>query len=82
LLQRYRFGTGSADFLICRGCGVYLGAQTTRGGNRLGVLNVLTVVPALAELPAAVSMSYDGEAVDARFERRQGRWTPLVADSI
>jgi len=81
-LQRYRFGTGSADFLICRGCGVYLGAQTTRDGPRLGVLNVRTVVPALSDLPAAVPMSYDSETVDARYERRKGRWTPLVADSL
>ena len=82
LLQRYRFGTGSADFLICRACGVYLGAQTTRDGHRFGVLNVLTVVPALSVLPADVPMSYDGETADARYERRQGRWTPLTVDSM
>ncbi len=81
-LQRYRFGTGSTDFLICRTCGVYLGAQTTHVRQRLGVLNVRTVVPALSDLSGAVPMSYDGEAVDARYERRKGRWTPLAADSV
>lgn len=82
LLQRYRFETGSADFLICRGCGVYLGAQTTRDGKRFGVLNVLTVIPAPAGLPATVPMTYDGETDDARLSRRKGRWTPLAAESI
>jgi hypothetical protein len=61
---------------------VYVGAQTTRDGTRLGVLNVRTVVPALSDLPAAVPMSYDSETVDARYVRRKGRWTPLVADSL
>jgi len=81
-LHRYRFGTASTDFLICRRCGIYLGAQTTRDGNRLGVLNVRTVVPVLSDLPAAAPMSYEGETVDARYERRKSRWTPLVTDSI
>ena len=26
LVQSYRFGSGTADFLICRRCGVYIGA--------------------------------------------------------
>jgi hypothetical protein len=43
---------------------------------------VRTVVPALSDLPAAVPMSYDSETVDARYVRRKGRWTPLVADSL
>src|SRR5215475_12546989 len=52
-VQRYRFGTGSADFLICRECGVYLGAQTTHAGGRFGILNALTLDPVPEALPAA-----------------------------
>ncbi len=30
-LSRYRFGHGTADFLICRDCGVFLGAVMSEG---------------------------------------------------
>ena len=26
LVQLYRFGTGTAEFMICRNCGLYIGA--------------------------------------------------------
>jgi hypothetical protein len=78
-LQRYRFGTGSSDFLICRGCGVYLGAHTTREGNRFGILNVLTLVPMPADLPTATPMNYSNETAEARYQRRSSRWTPLAS---
>ncbi len=82
LLQRYRFGTGSSDFLICRGCGVYLGAQTTHEGNRFGILNALTLVPVPLDLPHALPVDYSDETAEGRYERRKGRWTPLAVDSI
>jgi len=81
-LQRYRFGTGSADFLICRECGIYLGAQITRAGSRFGILNTRTLTPAPEGLPQGVAMSYDNETPEVRYERRKGRWTPLDADSV
>jgi hypothetical protein len=82
LLQRYRFGTGSTDFLICRACGVYVGAHTTREGNRIGVLNILAVVPIPSDLPQPTPMNYSGETAETRYQRRQGRWTPLTSDSL
>ena len=39
-LHRYRFGTGTADFLICRGCGGYVGVVQDIDGELFGVLNV------------------------------------------
>jgi len=81
-LLRYRFGTGSTDFLICRQCGVYLGAQTRREGLRFGVLNALTLVLLPTDLPAGVPMNYAEESAEARYERRKGRWTPLAIDSV
>jgi hypothetical protein len=81
-VQRYRFGTGSADFLICRECGVYLGAQTSREGSRFGILNTRTLDPIPEALPEAAPMSYANEASEARYARRQARWTPLAGDSL
>src|SRR5437762_9613346 len=38
-LLRYRFATRTADFLLCAGCGVYVGAVMEEGGRRYGVAN-------------------------------------------
>ena len=37
---RYRFGHGTADFLICRDCGVYLGVVMHEQGHSCAVINV------------------------------------------
>ena len=81
-LQRYKFGTRSADFLICRGCGVYLGAVMTQESQRWGILNVRTLQPPPSDLPAPLPMHYEGESSDTRVQRRAARWTPLSADSL
>jgi hypothetical protein len=82
LLQRYQFGSRSAEFLICRACGVYLGAQMTSGGQRFGILNALTLTPAPPDLPRAELMDYGDETAEFRRRRREGRWTPVASDSL
>jgi hypothetical protein len=82
LLQRYRFATGTAEFLLCRECGVYLGAQMSSDGERFGILNTLTLNPAPADLRSPEAMNYGGETAESRRVRRVARWTPLVRDSI
>lgn len=81
-LKRYQFGTRSADFLICRACGVYLGAVMTQGEQRWGILNVRTLRPLPSDLPAPQPMQYDGEVTIARAQRRTARWTPLANGSL
>ena len=73
MLQRYRFGHETADFLVCRRCGVYLGALITAGGVQRATVNLR--LTALRDLPAAV-VSYQSEARDERVARRLARWTP------
>jgi hypothetical protein len=46
-VQRYRFGGRTADFLVCRDCGVYVGAHMATDGRRFGILNVLSLRPPL-----------------------------------
>jgi hypothetical protein len=82
-LQRYRFGARSADFLICRRCGAYLGA-TIRSGTAagFGLVNLRTLRPMPGDLGAAVPMNYDDESSAQRMARRESRWTPLTPDSV
>ena len=78
LLQRYRFGGRTADFLLCRRCGVYIGAQMTADGHGLGIVNVHALRQPPSGLPQPLAMSYDGETATERRERRLQRWTPLA----
>lgn len=73
LLQRYRFGHATADFLICRRCGVYLGAIVTQGEIRRATVNLR--LTALRDLPAT-TVSYQDETREMRIARRLARWTP------
>jgi hypothetical protein len=78
LVERYRFGSLTADYLLCRRCGVYIGAVCgTRTGLR-AVLNVncLADRAAFTQIPAAPD--YDGETTDTRLDRRAANWMPAL----
>ena len=77
-LQRYRFGHRSADFLICRHCGVYVAAVMESGGRRYAVINVRALEAPPPGLPAPISRSLEGEPPAERTARRLQRWTPVV----
>jgi hypothetical protein len=77
-LQRYRFGGRTADFLICRHCGVYIGAQMRSGDRVLGIINLHALPVPPSAFPAAVPMTYDGESAEERRGRREARWTPVT----
>ena len=78
-LGRYRFGLHTADFFVCRRCGVYIAAVTTTGKGSFATLNANVIRPAI-ELRLAAPMSYDGESPAQRLTRREQRWTPVVDD--
>jgi hypothetical protein len=82
LVQRYRFGARTAEFLICSCCGIYVGAEIRAGIAAFGLINVRTLRPIPTDLPSAVPMDYHGESAAARVARRKSRWTPLDSDSI
>lgn len=50
-ISKYRQGSGSAEFMLCRECGVLLGAFHDDGGTVLGAVNSKAVegAPAFAE---------------------------------
>jgi len=76
-VERYRFGLGVTDFLICRRCGVYILAMMELDGARYAVVNA-NALERRAEIPGPPQpMDYEGE--DARLARRKTRWTPVAA---
>jgi hypothetical protein len=77
LLERYRFGHRTADFLLCKQCGVFLGAQISAAQGAFGIINLLALQPLPAGLPGPKPMDYGAESADARVDRRVLRWTPL-----
>lgn len=78
-LQRYRFGLGITDFLICRRCGVYLLAMMDIDGGRYAVLNANALDCRTAMTGPVSPMEYGGEDEAARLARRKQRWTPVTA---
>jgi hypothetical protein len=77
-VERYRFSTGPADFLVCKICGVYIGAvcETERGMR--AVTNVNSLDDRASFAPASSHPDHDGESAAARIARRAANWTPAV----
>jgi hypothetical protein len=78
LLQRYRFGLETADFLLCRRCGVYIGAVIASDNGRFGIINIRALNGEPADLPPSQPMNYSGEGTTGRIARREVRWTPVT----
>lgn len=80
-LSRYRFGTGTADFLVCASCGVVPVAACDIDGTTYAVVNVNT----FAETPGftfpTTATDFDGEDTGSRLARRQRNWIPGVSIS-
>ena len=73
--MRYRFASRAADYILCRRCGVYLGAIAEIGGGTYATLNLNGFDDPRLDLQAA-AVSYEGESAEAKAERRRRRWTP------
>lgn len=77
LVGRYRFDTKTADFLLCRDCGVFVGAVMLAPALAVVNVNVLDARDTFLQNELRVS-SFDGESKEQRLARRASRWTPLV----
>lgn len=73
---RYRFALSTADFLICRTCGVYVAAVIGAPSAVRSTLNVaglrMQEFLGVDERP----MDYGAEGRGERIARRSARWTP------
>lgn len=78
----YRFALKTTTFLLCRDCGVYVGAQMSCEQGRFGLLNLRSLERAIASLRPAQAMSYGTETAEERIRRRAARWTPIASGSL
>ncbi len=77
-VARYRFASGTADYLICKTCGVYIGAVCETANGMRAVINVNSLEDRAAFPPASTFPNHDEEPVAARMARRAANWTPAV----
>jgi hypothetical protein len=78
LVERYRFGTLTADYLLCRRCGVYVGAVCETAAGLRAVINTLCLKDRAAFTQDAMRPDYDSEPTEARLIRRAANWMPAV----
>lgn len=81
-LRRYRFGHGITDFLVCAGCGVYVGAMTEVSGALLAIVNVNALRLRPGGLHDPVRTYHEGESVEERNRRRLGSWSPCREKTV
>ena len=74
--NRYTFALRTADFLMCRTCGVYIAAVMGSGDRIVSTLNIAGLRIAEFNDVAEAPMVYDAETTASRIERRYAKWTP------
>jgi hypothetical protein len=77
-VQLYRFGTGTAEFVICRNCGVYIGAIGDSGSGMRAVINTNCLDDEAQFSGEPAPTDHDGETTDNRLRRRAANWTPAT----
>jgi hypothetical protein len=78
LVGRYQFGSRTADYLLCRRCGVYVGAVCETSSGLRAVVNVNCLDDRAAFTRAPAAPDYDDETTDARLGRRATNWMPAT----
>jgi len=77
-VSRYRFALRTADFLVCRTCGVYVAAVCSIESVTYAVLNASVLDERAAFTRSPVRVDYDGETAAERIARRSRVWTPAA----
>jgi hypothetical protein len=76
-LSRYQFSLRTADFLVCRECGVYIGAFMPGEDENSGFATLMSaVLDERAHYPGGQAISYSAEDAEGRLARRRKVWTP------
>jgi hypothetical protein len=81
-LNRYRFGLGITDMLLCATCGVYVAALITHEGRDYATLNANMLDTRDSLDPAPPLSSYGGETAEVRIARRLAKWTPARVEIV
>ena len=77
-VSRYRFGTKTAEFLVCSECGVAPVATSEIDGTLYAVVNVNSFEHVPATLLRHSTASFDGEDTATRLARRKRHWIGRV----
>lgn len=80
-LRVYRFGLRTADYLLCRECGVYVAAICGDGDDAraIVIVNALDDRERFSREP--VPVRYDAESREQRLARRRSAWMPVELDA-
>ncbi|MFQ5533972.1 MAG: hypothetical protein ACE5EM_04010 [Sphingomonadales bacterium] len=79
LLERYRFGHQTADFLICRRCGAIILAVCEIENRLCGVININTTDKPDCFVAQTVVSRFDAERREDRLARRSRNWIGHVS---
>lgn len=77
-VSRYRFGTATADFLVCTRCGVPPLVTCEIDGKLRAVVNVNTFEGIDPSTIPRKPASFEGEDTGPRLERRKRNWIGTV----
>jgi hypothetical protein len=78
-VARYRFGTKTADFVMCTTCGVLAAAIMPDAALAVIHINALDARAEFLANPVQLA-DFDGESVEQRLARRRAKWTPVISD--
>ncbi len=79
-VSRYRFGTGTADAIICANCGVATAVTCEIDGALYAVIRVDAFESSSEFLAHAAPIDFDGEDVSNRLKRRADSWTSATLE--
>ena len=82
LVQRYRFGTKTAEFYVCKSCGVEPLVTSEIDGTIYAAVSARAfegIDPAIIEIATA---DFDGEGTGDRLARRKQNWIGRVSETL
>jgi len=77
-VSKYAFGTRTADFHVCARCGIVPVVTSEIDGRLYAVVSVNAFEGVDPAMLSRKPISFDGEGVDSRLERRKRSWIPDV----
>ena len=78
MVQLYRFGTGTAEFVICRNCGVYIGAIGETASGTRAVINTPCLDDRALFTREPAPTDHSAETTEDRLARRATDRTPAT----